>query len=354
MDIRRATYADKAIIFEFLQKAYSGRAEFKFPHRWTWAFENNPFLDGGQPPVWIAVAEDGRVIGQSAALVEPLILEQKEYRIGWGIDFFVFPEFRGQGIGTRLQAANNESNEIFMSLSMAEGAASIKSRLGLAAVQDVSLFTRILHHEATSVASTLRKRLPWLPFTGSIAPITARLLTRRGAPVEHPDMPAGIEIRREPTFTEAYDRLWERLSEAYAALVRRDAPYLTWKYRHQPHMHHAIFGAYWNGVLSGYMVLRRARPPERNAGIIVDLFAHPDDRELTGALLDHALAFFYAEKVTYVTVACSVPQWTDLFSAKNFKQTKTVTPLARSAVPLPMSGWLLSKGDHDWDQYPLA
>ena len=353
MEIRRATYEDKAAIFEFLEIAYAGRAEFKYPQRWEWAYEHNPYLPSDGPPIWIAVSPDGRVVGQSAALVEPLIVEQQEYRVGWGVDFFVLPEFRGKGIGSRLQAANNEAQQVFMSLSMAKGAAQIKSRMGMLSLPAVPLFTRILHHDVASVRQTLETRLPWLPPVKALAPLAARILTRRSIPPPR-SMPGGIEIRMEEAFTQAHDRLFHSLSDAYAVLIRRDSRYLTWKFRQQPHMQHEIFGAYWNGRLSGCMILRRGRPPERNVGILVDLFAHPDDRELINALLDHAIHYFFEQKVTYMTAASSVPQICERLLEKQFKQTQSITPMARAPFRFPLEGWLLAKGDHDWDQYPLA
>ena len=354
MNIRRATYADKPAIFEFLKSAYAGRSEFKFPHRWEWAFENNPFLVGDQPPVWIAEAPDGRVVGQSAALVEPLFVEGREYLIGWGIDFFVLPEYRGQGLGTQLQAANNEANEVFMSLSMASGAASIKTRLGMADLPEVPLLTRILHHDPGSVRRTLKNRIPWFPLAGALSLPAARILTRLGAPGKYPTQPSGILVRQEALFTEAFDRLWDDLADAFSALVRRDARFLTWKYRHQPHVQYDIFGGYRDGRLAGYSILRRTHPPERNAGILADLFVHPDDVELSTALIEHAVVRFYKQGVTYMNAATSVAQFARHFHDRKFKTTRMVTPLARAPFPLPRLGWLLGKGDHDWDQYPLA
>ena len=60
--IRQATLADKAAIFDFLRIAYARGSEFKFPDRWEWAFERNPFVEG--LPIWIAIAEGGAWSGR--------------------------------------------------------------------------------------------------------------------------------------------------------------------------------------------------------------------------------------------------------------------------------------------------
>lgn len=353
--IRQATYADKPAIFEFLETAYAGRSEFKFPHRWEWAYETNPYLPGDAPPVWIAVAPDGRVIGQSAALVEPLVVDGAEYRVGWGVDFFVLPEYRGQGLGKQLQAANNAGNEVFMSLSMAESAAGIKRGLGLEPLPEVDVYSRILHHDPDSVRETLARRYRWMPpgLAESLSKPAARLLTKRSRPRQLTPPPS-LQVRREPHFSEAFDRLWARLGGEYRALVRRDARYLTWKFKHQPHMQHEILGGYRDGDLSGYAVLRRARPPERDTGVLVDLFTDPTDRAVTTLLLEAALKRFWEVEVTFATAASCAPHLRDALVTAGFKESKTVTPLARAPFSLPGEGWLLGKGDHDWDQYPLA
>ena len=355
MQIRKATYTDKPAIFEFLARAYAGRSEFKFPERWEWAYEHNPFLAGDAPPVWIAEAPDRRVIGQSAALIEPLVVNGREHRVAWGVDFFVLPEYRGQGIGTRLQAENNAAHAIFMSLSMAAQAAAIKERLGLAPLPEVHVFDRLVHHDPDSVADTLNQRLPWLPAAASkaLAPPLARLLTRRDRPAPVRTDPT-IEIRRMSGFTEVFDRIWETVGSQYRALVRRDARYLNWKFRDQPHVRHETLTAYRQGDPVGYLILRRARPPERNAGILVDLFTAPEDAAAAEALLAEGLRFFADSGVTFIRAAASVRLYRQLLKGMGFKIVKTVTPLARAPFQLPGDGWLLGKGDHDWDQYPLA
>ncbi len=359
IEVRRATLADKNAIFEFLEQAYSGRARFKFPQRWEWAYERNPFTDG-QLPVWIAVVA-GRVVGQSAALVEPLVVDGRRYRLGWGVDFYVLPEYRGRGLGTRLQAANNASHEVFMSLSMAAGAARIKETLGLQPLPEVGVFTRIQRHDPDSVLKTLAGRVPLLPPVlvrrMGLHRRVAEWLTARARREEagfQDERDDSLQIESLETFGDHSAALWARLGSRYRALVRRQAGYLNWKFAEQPHMEHARFMAYRVSVPVGHLVLRRARPPERNAGIIADLFCDPADEPAARGLLLLALAWFRDRGVTYVQAAASAPFLKRLYLSLGFKQTAARTPLARSDFQLPQDGWLLGKGDHDWDQYPLA
>lgn len=351
ISIRQATLADKPALFAFLRQAYPDRWQYKLPERWEWEFEHNPFVRGPLP-IWLALDGD-RVIGQSCALVEPLVLNGREHRAGWGVDFFVLPEYRGQGLGTRLQQANNAGNDLFMSLSMAQTAAHIKTRIGLEPLPSVPVFTKIIHHDPESVLNTLaaRTKLPekLLRPTG-LHRLSASLLTARTARRARELIPpARGALTPVATFGPETDDLWARVSGQYAALIRRDAAYLNWKYAQQPHVQYERVTA-----PNGYIVFRRARPPERNAGLILDVFADPADTDTLRALLGYAIQRLAEQGVTYILTASSLPAVQQILTAWDFKQTKTVTPMIRANVPVPQDGWLFGKGDHDWDQFPLA
>ncbi|MFQ5615763.1 MAG: GNAT family N-acetyltransferase [Anaerolineales bacterium] len=360
--IRQATLADKPIIFDFLRIAYAGRSAFKFPHRWEWEFERNPFWEGEGLPIWIAVDEgSGRVVGQSCALVEPLVIGGRECGVGWGVDFYVLPDFRGRGIGTKLQAANSAGNEVFMSLSMAQSAQRIKASLGMQSLSPVPAFTKIVEHSPESVLETLGKRVSFAPASIlrglRIHTWLANRLTKRDAHFDQQHRQTrdpAIRIECRETFGDEINILWNALSPKFSALVRRDSEYLDWKFSQQPHMHHEKFVARQDGEIRGYVILRRARPPERNAGIVVDMFAAPSDEAVIRALLLHAIQRFREQDVAYIAAASSVPAYQKSLRRLGFEQTKMVTPMVRAGVAVPHEGWLLGKGDHDWDQYPLA
>ncbi len=356
--IRQATLADQPALFAFLRLAYPDRWQYKFPERWAWEFAQNPFVRGEHLPIWIALDGD-RIIGQSCALVEPLVILGQEQRVGWGVDFYVLPEYRGRGVGTRLQQANNLGHDIFMSLSMAQSAARIKSNLGLQPLPPVPVWMKIVRHDPESVLRTLteRTKLPEIILrrTG-VHRLGASLLTARGARHDRGlfTPPAGVQISPLTRFGLEVDELWGRLSGKFSALARRDAEYLNWKFTQQPHVHHERFLASRDGQVVGYVIFRRAHPPERNAGLILDLFTDPGDETTIQALLRFALQNLHAQGVTYLLAASSVREFQLAYAMLGFKQTKAATPMIRAESEIPREGWLLGKGDHDWDQFPLA
>ena len=100
--------------------------------------------------------------------------------------------------------------------------------------------------------------------------------------------------------------------------------------------------------------MRKGVTPERNVGVIKTLLVSPDDERTTRALLAFALEHFWQAGVTFVTGAASIPVVRAGYDGLGFKITNHVTPMVRSSQEIPLDGCVFDKGDHDWDQFPLA
>jgi GNAT superfamily N-acetyltransferase len=356
IEVRQAQLVDKAAIFEFLAQAYGERSQYKFPERWEWAYEHNPFWDKAGLPLWIAVTAQGKIVGQSGALIEPLWIRGSAHRASWGVDFFVLTEFRGMGLGSRLQTANHAAADVFISLSMAAPAARIKAKMGMQSLDPVPAYLKILNHEPASLTQTLAQRLPGLPtFLGHrLSRPLAALLSWRGARRDRQREKALLRVSLQETFGAEFDALWNRLSTHYQVLIRRDAAYLNWKYGRQPHIQPQVFLAWREDLPAGYLIVRQSRPPERSAGILLDLFCAPDDSPCIDSLLTAAIQHFRAHNVVTLRAASSQAAIQTALIDTGFKRRSEAVPMVAAQQALPESGWLLSKGDHDWDQYPLA
>lgn len=373
--VRRATLNDLEAIARFLPAAYPGRWQYKYPERWHWAYVDNPFLEDDRPPVWIAVTEEGEVVGQTGALIEPLKLGEEEFRVGWSVDTFLLPEFRGQGIGYRLQEANDQANPIFMSLSMSDSNRRIKKALGSRPVDPVTGFIKTLRHEPDRAREAFlemlfreegaarrgaRRLFRSLRLDRALANLLNAGRARRDKRLAFMAA-AGVEIEPVDRFGEEVDRLWETVAPHHDALVRRDHVFLNWKFVEQPHAHHVRFLARRKGEVSGYVIVRRARPPEPDIGLLVDLLASPNDRDTLFALVSHAIEYLDEAQVESIHAASSSPLYHSLFETFGFRQALEVIPMmhcrvtatacARAAEP---GAWFLGRGDHDWDQYPNA
>src|SRR6202521_2595998 len=81
-------------------------------------------------------------------------------------------------------------------------------------------------------------------------------------------------IRRfDSTFTE----LWERLADRFKLAVRRDVPYLNWKYIEPPHVRSSVAVLKRDGRSEGYAVYRHAQEPRGRVTWLVDFLAHTHD-----------------------------------------------------------------------------
>jgi hypothetical protein len=364
---------DRDAVFDFIRQAYPSRWQYKIPERWEWAYVENPYLEPGELPFWIAVDERGGVAGGTGALVEPLAVSGKELRVGWSVDTFLLPSFRGLGLGRELQRLNDEANPIFMSLSMSEANRRIKTSLGSVALEPVATFVKVSRHTPDraldQVLSRLnlregpnRERIAGLVRALRLDRALAQSLTARSARRDYRELgriDRSLQIESAAEITSEFDELWEAVSPRYAALIRRDGSYLRWKYDRQPHSRYERLIARRGGAPCGYLILRLGRPPEANRGFLTDLFAAPEDGPAIHALLAAGVARLQAEGVESISAATNLPAYQAALRRFGFRRTEPATPMVHCRgeagicqTLLARGSFLLGKGDHDWDQFP--
>ncbi|MGH7828732.1 MAG: hypothetical protein ACREP8_01015, partial [Candidatus Binatia bacterium] len=100
--------------------------------------------------------------------------------------------------------------------------------------------------------------------------------------------PAGLAIRPMPGFPSEMDALWKQGRSRFRFCVARTADYLRWRFQAVPTRQYRIWGAYTEGGLVAYIVVRireiRQRPGLR-VGVIADLFGRTDGMGRSGAKL---------------------------------------------------------------------
>ena len=172
---------------------------------------------------------------------------------------------------------------------------------------------------------------------------------------------AGIEIKRIDRFDHASDQFWDSVSPQFYAVVQRNSTYLNWKYVQQPHMNYQLFTALRGGKMCGYVILRRARAPESNSGIVADLLVPLEDKAAIHSLLTFAVRYFKHQKVNRIEAASSSNAYRSALLALGFRKKRDVQPLFHSSVEtnavesaLKPGSWFLGRCDHDWDQFPCA
>ena len=371
INIRRATLEDKPEIFEFIQNAYTNIWQYRIPDRWEWEFLKNPHLGNTDLPVFIAVDRDGKVVGQSCALIEEVKIGTEIYKLGWGVDAFVLPEHRGQGIGMQLQKANDEARAIFMSLSMAKSVRKMKVRLGSTPIDPIPVFRRYQRFTSDVFRNTGAKNIvqdklfkKCLLIIRLIKIIAARyyfiiknylsdILNQNSLQKKV----QGLVLTEVEEFPEDIDELWEELNPKFYAIIKRDRVHLNWKYVDQPNMDYLKIIARREGKICGYLILRNGRCPERKFGMLSDIFVDPDDSQTICLLLNYAMDHFRKEKVTEIIAATTIKQYQYFLKKFGFLKTGEEYPVIHSMVDglnVEPGKWFLGNSDHDWDQYPMT
>jgi hypothetical protein len=374
--IRQATLADKQAIFEFLARAYTDKSQYKFPQRWEWQFENNPFRKAKEDelPIWLAVDEDGTIVGQTCVMFEPLkIGSENHHTLSWAADTIVLPEYRRQKLAYRLKKASIEDSDIYMSLMMAAATRHIYMSLACVPVDSAAVFARMAHQDAPSTLAALEKRLPnkwpgkvllWvLHFLWLDQLVTALLnagVAVRGLGLSR-YVDTDIGIKQIDEFDRTVDDFWNEVSPHFHAIVQRSSKYLNWKYVQQPHMYYQLFTAFRDGRICGYVILRKTRPPESNLGIIADLFVPPEDKAAIYSLLVFAVRHLKGQKARFIVAASTIDAYKSALVALGFTKRGEQTPIFHSRIKTPAmesvlapGAWFLGRGDHDWDEFPYA
>ena len=381
--IRQATLDDKPAIAEFLQVAYPSRHQYKFPERWEWQFDNNPFRNGDELPLWLAF--DGeRIVGQTGAQLEPVKLGDRSVRVGWSVDTYVLPEYRGRGIGRRLQQANQSHHQVFMSLAMSDANRRIKTSLGATALSPLRVYELRVAVPAERIRERLRRSAtPLAPVataagldrlaaaaTNTLANFHWRRSKGKGLSEGSARVATIREIER---FDERFDALWSRAREGYDICIERTAAYLNWKFCEQPHAIYRRFAALVDDRLAGYVVLRVCTPPEPSLGVIVDLITQDRDETLYHELLVFAVEELRQAGVERIRVATTLDEVRRTLRSLGFRGTRVYTPMchvsgesraeskeqgaksdSHSSVATVGSSLsvFFSLGDHDLDQFP--
>ena len=135
--------------------------------------------------------------------------------------------------------------------------------------------------------------------------------------------PLRAEVRQVQRFDESFTQLWEKLAPKFEFAVRRDAPYLNWKYINAPHVRYQIAALLREGQTAGYAIYRHVHEPRGRVTLLVDLLADPDDEPGIATLL----------------------HWVDREArAAGLRQDPLVRPArARSGRPLKQAGYFQVK-----------
>ena len=345
------TEADRNAQKMFLAEVCPNDTLTRDSSRLKWQYIDNP-VSRRSPSVWV-FANGDRMLGQLGALPVTLTAEKNTYTAAWTADFVVHPMFRNRGVGPLLLREVSSEFDFLMALGTNDLSYPLYKKAGWADLGNVPHYIKVL-----DVHAILARLLP-VSLQGVLA-WPGNLLLRsvqRFGERSHP------EVRVSPVdrFGPEFDDLWDRISPNFTCIVRRDHVYLNWKYMEQPRMRYVGFRADCSGQLRGYVVVRKTQDPFVFYGVVVDMFADPDDGEVIDALLQAAVSYLQHEGATFVRCCTSQERYQAILKRHGFVERPSQIRFmfcVRSGRKYPMgahrfSSWFLMKGDSDMDRIPL-
>ena len=155
----------------------------------------------------------------------------------------------------------------------------------------------------------------------------------------------------------AFTALWERLAPKFDLAVRRDAPYLNWRYIEPPHVRYSVVALKRQGEVHGYAVYRHRHEPLGRVTMLVDFLVDPDDVSGLKTLLrwvDRAARAEDSDKVRCYVMHGAFRRVLRRNGYFNVKSTLEVS-VKVNAVQVPKGfydetdGWHITCGDSDQD-----
>ena len=313
--------------------------------RWEWQHRRNPFNRGGEPRIWIA-REGPTIVGQYPTLPVRVSLKGIEVDGSWGADAMVAPERDQQGLGEALVRAWDRNNGAALARSPSPESRAVLDRLHFAESRSVACFVKPLTRRAL-------RRSQWpTPINVAVSALAypfVQILAR--------SRPLRAECEPIRRFDTGFTTLWERLAERFDLAVRRDAPYLNWRYFDPPHVRYSAVALKRQGDVHGYAVYRHLQEPLGRVTTIVDFLTHPDDISGLKTLLrwvDRAARAEDTDKIRCFTTNDSfkrVLRRNGYFNVKSSLEVATKV----NAVQVPKGfydetdGWHITYGDSDQD-----
>lgn len=313
--------------------------------RWEWQHRRNPYNTDGQPGIWVA-REGPTVVGHYPTLPVRISLKGLEVNGAWGKDAMVAPERDRQALDEALVRAWDRNSGAVLTLGASGESRQLLDRLHWPGAHVLPCLVKPLTRRAV--------RLPnWpTPLNRLVSAITLPVIqiVSRSRPLRAECEP----IRR---FDASFTALWERLAPKFDLAVRRDAPYLNWRYIEPPHVRYSVVALKRQGEVHGYAVYRHRHEPLGRVTMLVDLLVDPEDVSGLKTLLrwvDRAARAEDADKVRCYAMHGTFRRVLRRNGYFSVKSTIEVT-VKVNAVQVPKGfyddtdGWHITYGDADQD-----
>ena len=349
-DIVRYQPADRRGVDALFRRVYGHDAASASQLRWQWQHALNPNTPPEGPLILVA-REGPTIVAQQVTMPVALHAAGREWRAGWATDLMVAPERRQQGIGEMLFRTFDRSVDAALGLGTLPVLRPLIQKLRWPYLDTVPCLVKPLTRRALRQPRwpTALNRLV------SAATLPAVRLVSRARPLA-----AQIEPMRH--FDVRFTELWARLGPAFDLAVRRDAPYLNWRFIEAPHVRYSVVALKRGETIGGYAAYRHVHEPLGRVTLLVDFLADPDDADGLSTLLrwvDREARAADSDKIRVFTTHAGYRKAlrrSGYFAVKSALQLGV--RLDPERVPAGFykdtSRWHVTLGDGDQDPPPVA
>ncbi|HXE80685.1 MAG TPA: GNAT family N-acetyltransferase [Vicinamibacterales bacterium] len=241
--------------------------------RWEWQYRRNPSNPNGHPIIYVA-REGPTLVGQYGTMPVRLHVLGREIDASWGIDLMVAPERQRQGIGEALFRVWDRHTGASLGLAPSESSKQLLRKLRWPGPGPVPCLIKPLTRRAVKQPNWPESlnnlvsavTLPIVKIVARTRPLRAQVETVRRFPAE-------------------ITAVWERAAPKFDLAVRRDAPYLNWRFIEAPHVRYSVALLKRDQRTEGYVVYRHLQAPRSRVTNLVDFLVDPDDEEGFSTLL---------------------------------------------------------------------
>lgn len=241
--------------------------------RWDWQYRRNPGNPDGHPVIYVA-REGPTVVGQYGTMPVRLSVAGREIEASWGMDLMVAPERQRQGIGEALFRVWDRHTGASLGLSPSEPSRQLAQKLRWPGQGPVPCLIKPLTRRAV-------KQPNWPESVNNlVSAVTLPIvkIVARTRPLQ-----AQVELVRR--FQPEATAFWDRIAPRFDLAVRRDAPYLNWKFIEAPHVRYSVAILKRDERFEGYAVYRHLQEPRSRVTILVDFLVDPEDEAGLDTLL---------------------------------------------------------------------
>lgn len=371
---RKATVDDQKILWDFYELAYEDKAAFLKDPYWSWLNISNPLQENiTETNTYIAVDEiTDQIAGHYTVILQNFKVNGRQVQFSWGINLFVGMAFRGQGIAKRLQTLLIEEHPIYTAISIAASTRKmIMNMAGAVELPDTYTMSLPIHANKDQLFDLRMKyfksnlSLKLLAFllkrsaglTGIAKDLFYKWYIQKSEKVKDDQVNTDFITTVESHFSDAaFLKLRSDLFTQFEAYPNDSPEYLNWKFESHPAKKYKLFIQYEKNHPTGYVILRTGMAPEKNMGIISEIFANNDISLLR--LIEFTKACFKKNKCIGAHVVVQHPLYVKAFQKEGFFITNKRKPVALAkdraniAFLENIKTWYFTFESQDLDFYP--